>query len=65
MEKVYLARLRKLSGAAHLIHSSALPDKLFHPRHQPNIPYLSGRVRPVVARSIADRDYPGSNSTLG
>ena len=42
MEKVYLAWLWKLSGspAAHLINSSALPDKIFHPRHQPIIPYL-------------------------
>ena len=39
MEKVYLARLRKLP-AAHLIDSSALPDKLFHPRHQPIITYV-------------------------
>ena len=31
----------KLSGSpvAHLINSSALPDKLFHPRHQPIILY--------------------------
>ena len=43
MEKVYLARLQKLSGlpAAHLINSSALPDKLFHPRNQPIILYTS------------------------
>ena len=42
MEKVYLARLQKLSGlpAAHLINSSALPDKLFHPQHQPIILYI-------------------------
>ena len=41
MEKVYLAWLQKLSGLpeAHLINSSALPDKLFHPRHQPIILY--------------------------
>ena len=26
---------------AHLINSSALPDKLFHPWHQPIIHYLS------------------------
>ena len=32
MENVYLARLRKF-----LQGSSALPDKLFHPRHQPII----------------------------
>ena len=43
MEKFYLARLRKLSGspAAHLINYSALPDKLFHPRHQPIIFYVN------------------------
>ena len=43
MEKVYLTWLRKfISGfpAAHLINSSALPDKLFHPWHQPIILYL-------------------------
>ena len=41
-KKVYLARQRKLSGlpAAHLINSSALPDKHFHPRYQPIILYL-------------------------
>ena len=42
MEKVYLAWLRKLSGSsvAHLINSSALLDKLFHPWHQPIILYV-------------------------
>ena len=29
-------------AVAHLINSSALPDKLFHPRHQPIILYISG-----------------------
>ena len=34
--------VRKLSGltAAHLINSSALPDKLLHPRQQPIILYV-------------------------
>ena len=42
MEKAYQARLLKLSGTpvAHLINSSALPHKLFHPRHQPIVHYL-------------------------
>ena len=42
MENVYLPWLRKLSGSpvAHLINSSDLPGKLFHPRHQPIILYL-------------------------
>ena len=42
MENIYLARLWKLSGLseAHVINSSALPDKLFHLQHQPIILYI-------------------------
>ena len=43
MEKVYQVQLRKLSGlpVAHLMNSSTLQGKLFHPRDQPIILYIS------------------------
>ena len=48
MEKVYLARLWKLSGssASRLINPSSLPEH-FHPQHKPIIHYISlGFIRP-------------------
>ena len=52
MENVYLARLWKLSGspAAHPINSSALPDKLFNPRHQPIIFYVFVKISNIFIK---------------